>query len=637
MPNLSSVLFSAAFKKLSLSLVLCFLLPNLQAKHALTLYDEPPKYAADFSHFDFVNPNAPQGGTLKLADYGTFDSLNPFIAKGNVQGNIGLIYETLTYQTPDEPFTVYGLLAIDIERQNDNSGVIFRLNPNAKWHDGKSITAADVKFTFELLLKEGHPAYKHYYADVANVETIDDLTVVFNFKHQGNRELPLILGSLQILPKHYWVDRDFSKTSLEPPLGSGPYKVGKIKAGRNIEYVKAKNWWGANLPVNKGLYNFNKITIDYYRDMAVALEAFKGGQFDVRQEYSAKDWAQGYKSKALDEGRIQMVEIPNHNPTGMQAYVFNLRRPIFQDIRVREALGLLFDFEWSNKQLFFNSYERTTSFFQGSELAATALPSPAELKLLNPLKDKLPKEVFSQVFTLPKTDASGMIRENKRKAYKLLVEAGFKIVDDQMIMPNGKPFKFEFMLHQVSLERVLLPFKRNLAELGITLEIRRVDVSQYINRMRSRDFDMTSVIWGQSNSPGNEQREFWHSSSSNNPGSRNFIGLENTAIDALVENVIAAHSRQDLITATRTLDRALQWGYYVIPNYHSPSWRIAYWHKFGRPKITPPYDYVMMSWWQENSKAQKSSTKNDAPNEVNQSLDQLIEQLEQEEAQNLKL
>jgi len=601
------------------------------AEHALTLYDEKPKYPADFTHFDFVNPNAPQGGTLKLADYGTFDSLNPFIAKGNVEGHIGLIYETLTYQSPDEPFTVYGLLAENMQKAPDNSSVAFTINAKAKWHDGNSVTAEDVKFSFDTLMQNGNPYYQHYYADVENVEIIDNLTVRFNFKHQNNRELPLTVGQLQILPKHFWSNRNFNKTSLEYPLGSGPYKVGNIKAGRSIRYDKVSNWWGQNLPVNKGMYNFKHIQIDYYRDMAVALEAFKGGNFDLRIEYSAKDWVQGYKSKALDDGRIQQIEITNHNPTGMQAYIFNLRRDIFQDIRVRRALGLLFDFEWANRQLFFNSYKRTLSFFEGSELAANEMPSENELKILTPLKDKLPPEVFTSVFTLPKTDGSGMIRANKRLAYKLLTEAGFKIVDDKMITPNGRPFKFEFMNHQVSLERVLLPFKRNLEELGIEMEIRRVDTSQFINRMRSRDFDMTSIIWGQSNSPGNEQREFWHSASSDNPGSRNFLGLKDEAIDTLVDNLIAAHSRDELITGARALDRALQWGYYLIPNYHSPVWRIAYWNKFGRPQQTAKYDYVLMSWWQEHNTPQKAAPSNleySSP-EDNSALNDLLQQIEQ--------
>jgi len=599
------------------------------AKHAITLYGEDPKYPADFSHFDFVNPDAPKGGTLKLADYGTFDSFNPFIAKGNVEGNIGLIYESLTYQSPDEPFTVYGLLAEDIERAEDNSSVTFKINPKARWHDGKSVTAQDVKFTFEQLLQHGHPYYQNYYADVDNVEIIDNLTIRFNFKHAGNRELPLILGSLQIIPQHFWQDKDITKTSLEPPLGSGPYKIGKVNAGRSISYDKVKNWWGENLPVNKGLYNFDHINIDYYRDMAVALEAFKGGQFDFRLEYSAKDWAQGYVSKALEDGRIQQIEIPNHNPSGMQAYIFNLRKPIFQDIRVRKALNLLFDFEWSNRQLFFNSYQRTVSYFQGSELAATDLPDSEELKLLEPLKDDLPAQLFKQVFTLPQTDGSGMIRNNKRLAYRLLTEAGFKIVDDKMITPSGLPFKFEFMNHQASLERVLLPFKRNLAELGIEMEIRRVDTSQFINRMRSRDFDMTSAIWGQSNSPGNEQREFWHSSSSENHGSRNFIGIQNKAVDTLVEKLIAASSRAELITAAKALDRVLQWNYYLIPNYHSPTWRIAYWNKFGYPQNTAKYDYVLMSWWQKHKSPVKAtkSVINNTENPDKDNLNAIIEQI----------
>jgi len=573
-------------------------------KHAITLYDEAPKYPANFSHFDFVNPNAPKGGRLKLASYGGFDSLNPFIPKGNVEGRIGLIYDSLTFQSPDEPFTEYGLLAETIDKADDNSSVTFNLNPKARWHDGQPVTAEDVQFTFEQLLKYGDPMYRHYYADVDKVEQLSERSVRFVFKRNDNRELPMILGQLQILPKHWWQTRDFSKTSLEIPLGSGPYRVEKLEAGRSIQYARVKDWWAADLPVARGFNNFERISIDYYRDMSVALEAFKGGQFDFNLEYSAKDWATGYASPALNDGRMLKMEIPNHNPVGMQAFVFNLNRPLFKDKRVREAIGLLFDFEWTNKQLFFGAYKRTTSFFENSEMAAHQLPSAEELAILEPLRGKVPDEVFKQVFTLPKTNGDGLIREQKRRAFALLQEAGYSIRNNQMVGPDDKPLAFEFMLHQTNLERVILPFKRNLSELGIDLQIRRVDVSQFINRMRSRDFDMTSAIWSQSNSPGNEQREFWHSSSADNPGSRNLIGLRDPAIDQLVEGLIRAGSRQSLINHARTLDRALQWGYYVIPNYHTDQWRVAWWNKFGRPKVTPLYDIGLMTWWQESEKAQ---------------------------------
>ena len=569
-----------------------------EPRHAITLYDEPPKYPANFQHFDYVNPDAPKGGTLRQQSVGGFDSFNPFIPKGNAVG-VGLIYDSLTYHSPDEPFTEYGLLAERIDKAPDNSYVRFILNPKARFHDGTPVTAEDVIFTFNILLEKGDPMYRHYYADVAQVVAEDKLRVRFDFKHQDNRELPLILGQIQVLPKHWWATRDFSKGDLEPPLGSGPYRIGKVAPGSAVTFERVKDWWAKDLPVSRGLYNFDRIQVDFYRDSQVALEAFKAGQFDINLEYSAKDWNTGYDSPALRAGKFVQLAIPNHNPAGMQGYVFNLRRPIFQDRRVREAIAQLFDFEWANKQLFYGAYKRTHSYFENSEMAATGLPSEAELKLLEPLRDKLPPEVFSQEFKPPVSDGSGIIREQSRRAYQLLTEAGYRIDNDKMIGPDGKQLAFEFLNFQPNLERVVLPFKRNLAELGIDLQIRRVDVSQYINRLRSRDFDMTSAIWPQSSSPGNEQREFWHSSSADNPGSRNLMGLRDPAIDQLVEGLIRSGSREELITHARALDRALLWGHYVVPNYYVDTWRVAYWKRFGRPPVTPLYDYGLMTWWEE--------------------------------------
>lgn len=569
-----------------------------EPRHAITLYDEPPKYPANFQHFDYVNPDAPKGGTLRQQSVGGFDSFNPFIPKGNAVG-VGLIYDSLTYHSPDEPFTEYGLLAERIDKAPDNSYVRFILNPKARFHDGTPVTAEDVIFTFNILLEKGDPMYRHYYADVAQVVAEDKLRVRFDFKHQDNRELPLILGQIQVLPKHWWATRDFSKGDLQPPLGSGPYRIGKVAPGSAVTFERVKDWWAKDLPVSRGLYNFDRIQVDFYRDSQVALEAFKAGQFDVNLEYSAKDWNTGYDSPALRAGKFVQLAIPNHNPAGMQGYVFNLRRPIFQDRRVREAIAQLFDFEWANKQLFYGAYKRTHSYFENSELAARGLPSEAELKLLEPLRDKLPPEVFSQEFKPPVSDGSGIIREQSRRAYQLLTEAGYRIDNDKMIGPDGKQLAFEFLNFQPNLERVVLPFKRNLAELGIDLQIRRVDVSQYINRLRSRDFDMTSAIWPQSSSPGNEQREFWHSSSADNPGSRNLMGLRDPAIDQLVEGLIRSGSREELITHARALDRALLWGHYVVPNYYVDTWRVAYWKRFGRPPVTPLYDYGLMTWWEE--------------------------------------
>ncbi len=572
-------------------------------QHALTLYGEPPKYPAGFSHFDYVNPDAPKGGTLRLAGLNGFDSLNAFIAKGNAGDQLGLIYDSLTYHSPDEPFTEYGLLAEKIEKAPDNSFVRFHLNPKARFHDGTQVTAEDVKFTFMTLIEKGHPAYRHYYADVAEVVVESDLRVRFDFKHSGNRELPLILGQIQILPKHWWEKRDFDKTSLEPPLGSGPYRISQVEAGRSLRFERVKDWWAKDLPVARGQYNFDVIHIDYYRDMSVALEAFKAGRFDFNLEYSAKDWATGYDSPALRDGRIIKEAIANHNPVGMQGFAFNLRRELFQDRRVREALALLFDFEWTNKQLFYGAYKRSHSYFENSEMAARGEPDEAQLKLLEPLRGQVPDEVFGPIYLPPVSDASGIIRDQARRAYQLLQEAGYRVENDKMVNAQGQPLAFEFIIAQANLERVILPYKRNLAALGIDMQIRRVDASQYINRMRSRDFDMTSMVWSQSNSPGNEQREYWHSSSADNPGSRNYLGLKDPAIDALVDGLIGADSRQSLIDHARALDRVLIWGHYVVPNYYVDSWRIAHWRHLQRPAVPPQYDYGLMTWWYDRSTA----------------------------------
>ena len=582
------------------------LLGSAQAapQHAITLYDEAPKYPANFKHFDFVNPDAPKGGTLRLSDFGGFDSLNPFIAKGNSAPQINLIYDTLTFHSLDEPFTEYGLLAEKIEKDPEHRFVRYYLRPEAKFQDGTPVTAEDVVFTFETLMKDGDPMYRNYYADVDKVVAEDKLRVRFDFKRPGNRELPLILGQLQILPKHWWASRDFAKTSLEPPLGSGPYRVAKVDPGRSIRYERVKDYWAKDLPVNRGFNNFDAVVVDSYRDLTVALEAFKAGQFDFNEERIAKNWATAYDSPAIRDGRIVRQELHNDNPWGMQGFAFNLRRPVFQDARVREAISLLFDFEWTNKQLFFGSYKRDRSYFENSEMAAHELPDAQELAILEPLRGKLPPQVFDSVYEPPVSDGSGIIREQKRKAYKLLLEAGYKIVDDRMVGPDGKPLSFEFMLVQADFLRVLLPYKRNLAELGIDMQIRVVDISQYINRLRSRDFDMMVASWPQSNSPGNEQREFWHSASADNPGSRNFIGLRDPAIDALVDSLIKADSRESLVRHARALDRALQWGHYVVPNWYLDTWRLAYWNRIAHPAKLPPYSYALMTWWQARDKAE---------------------------------
>ncbi|MCO7517488.1 extracellular solute-binding protein [Pseudomonas guariconensis] len=579
-------------------LLACLSLPALAApQHALTLYDEPPKYPADFKHFAYVNPDAPKGGTFRQSSFGGFDSLNPFINKGVSAENVSIIYDTLMRQSLDEPFTEYGLVAGKIEKAPDNSWVRFYLRRQARFHDGHPIRAEDVVFTFETLIKQGAPLYRQYYADVAEVVAEDPLRVLFRFKHKNNRELPLILGQLPVLPKHWWESRDFTRGDLEIPLGSGPYKIARVKAGRSIRYERVEDYWAKDLPINRGFYNFDVMTFDAYRDNTVALEALKAGQFDYWLETSAKNWATAYNVPAVRDGRLIREELPNGNPTGMQGFIFNLRRPVFQDVRVREALSLLLDYEWTNKQLFNGAYTRTGSYFENSEMAARGLPSAEELKILEPLRGKIPEQVFNEEFRNPVSDGSGMIRDQQRKAYRLLQEAGWKIVDDKMTDTQGKPVSIEFLLAQTEFERILLPFKRNLADLGIDLNIRRVDVSQYINRLRSRDFDMIVSGFPQSNSPGNEQREFWSSAAADNPGSRNFIGLRDPAIDQLVEALINADSRQSLIAHTRALDRVLLWGYYVIPNWHIKTWRVAYWNHIGHPEVSPKYDIGIDTWW----------------------------------------
>ncbi|HBS79933.1 MAG TPA: hypothetical protein DD989_15015 [Pseudomonas sp.] len=566
-------------------------------QHALTLYGEKPKYPPGFSHFEYVNPDAPKGGTLRQAGFGSFDSLNPFINKGVAADDIGLVYDTLTTNSLDEPFTVYGLLAEKIEKGPNNEWVRFYLRPEARFHDGEPVEAEDVVFSFETLISKGAPHYRGYYADVEKAVIENPRRIRFDFKHAGNRELPLILGQLPVLPKHWWEGKDFATGSMEVPLGSGPYRIERVEAGRSVRYARVEDYWGKDLAVNRGFYNFDHINIDYYRDNTVALQAFKAGHFDYWLETSAKNWATAYDIAAVKDGRIIKEDIANHNPQGMQGFIFNTRRDRLQDARVREALGLLFDFEWTNRQLFNGAYTRTTSYFDNSELASSGLPSKQELSILEPLRGQIPDQVFEKPFELPQTNADGIIRAQQRRAYELLTSAGWKIENDQMVDAEGKPVKLEFLLVQPDFERVLLPYKRNLASLGIELELRRVDVSQYINRLRSRDYDMIVSGFGQSSSPGNEQREYWHSASADNPGSRNYIGLKDPAIDVLVEKLIASDSRDELITRTRALDRVLLSGHYVIPNWHIKTWRVAYWSHLGHPEITPLYDVGLMTWW----------------------------------------
>lgn len=571
--------------------------------HALVLHGTP-KYDKTFTHFEYADPNAPKGGFLRHHEIGTFDTLNPFTLKGVAAAGIGNIFDTLTVKSEDEPFSIYGLIAESIEVPADHSWVSYRLRPEARFHDGSPLSAEDVVFSFEILRSKGHPFYRSYYANVTKAEAVGPHTVKFTFGGEVNRELPLIIGELPILSKRYWQDHDFDKTTLEAPLGSGPYRVTSVVPGRSVSYRRVDDYWAKDLPVNRGRYNFDTIRYDYYRDATVALEAFKAGEYDFRVENMAKSWAEGYVGPALDAGLIIKEEIPHEQPTGMQAFVFNTRRTIFQDPRVREALGYAFDFEWANKHLFYRAYQRTTSFFSNSELASQGLPNEAELQILELHRDKIPKEVFAEPYRPPATDGSGNIRPNLRQAIKLLRAAGWQIKHGQLIdNSTGIPFRFELLLVSPSFERVALPFKRNLERLGIHMSVRTVDTAQYQKRLDDFDFDMIVATLGQSLSPGNEQRDFWTSAKADVPGSRNFAGIKDPVVDQLVELVIAAPDRESLVDRTRALDRVLLWNHYVIPHWHVRHFRVAYWNKFGRPARAPKYALGFDTWWIDQAKA----------------------------------
>lgn len=570
--------------------------------HGLAMHGDL-KYAPDFKHFDYVNPNAPKGGDIRLGAIGTFDSLNSFIVKGTGAAGTNFIYNSLMTNAADEAFTEYGVLAEAVRTPEDRSWVEFRLRENARWHDGKPVTPDDVIWTFDTLLKEGRPFYRFYYGNVISAVKTGERSVRFNFKPGENRELPLIMGQLTVLPKHYWEGREFNKTTLEPPLGSGPYKISKVDAGRSITLTRVKDYWGADIPTEKGMNNFDTVHFDYYRDTTVALEAFKAGRFDYRSENASKLWATAYESPQVESGKIKKEEIAHNRSTGMQGFVFNTRRDMFKDKNVRKALAYAFDFEWSNKALFYGQYARTRSFFENSELAATGLPSAEELKILEPLRGRIPEEVFTTEYNPPSTEGKSGLRKNLRAASKLLSDAGWVIKGKQRVnAETGKPFEFEVLLVSPLFERIVLPFAQNLEKLGITARVRTVDTSQYRRRLDTYDYDVIVGGAGQSLSPGNEQRAYWGSEAADQEGGRNTIGIKDKAIDELVETLIAAPDRKSLITATRALDRVLQWGHYVIPQWHIPYDRVAYWNIFERPEITPDSGNQLMTWWVDPKK-----------------------------------
>jgi microcin C transport system substrate-binding protein len=564
------------------------------------------KYGPGFTHFDYTNPQAPKGGVMRYAAIGTFDTLNPFVINGVPADGISLIFDTLSASSEDEPASEYGLVAKTIDLAPDKLSVLYTLRKEARFHDGAQMTPADVIWTFETLQKNGLPAYREYYGDVTKVVQEGDRGIRFYFKSAKNRELPQILGQMPVLSKAYWSGRDFEKTTLTPPLGSGPYTIQSVDPGRSITYSRVKDYWGVDLPVNKGRYNVDTIRYDYYRDATIALEAFKAGQYDVRLENSSKDWATGYDSPALRAGLIKKEQIPNGLPSGMQGFGYNLRRPIFQDARVREALAYAFDFEWSNKNLFYGAYQRTRSYFDNSELAATGVPQGQELQILDKFRGQIPDAMFTTEYDPPKYDGSGNIRDGLRKALTLLTQAGWTFKDEKLVnAKTGQPFEFEILLDNPQFERIVLPFVDNLKRMGITARVRTVDTAQYERRMDTFDYDMTVVLFPESLSPGNEQREYWGSQAADEQGSHNVLGIKSKVVDVLVEELIQSPDRASLVAHTRALDRVLQYGYYVIPNFHLAAFRVAYWDKFRRPAISPKYGVGFDTWWVDPS-AEKS-------------------------------
>ncbi len=576
--------------------------------YALSIYGNP-KYPKNFTHFDYVNPNAPKGGTLKGFALGTFDSLNPFIQKGNPAAELStLVYNTLTIQSLDEPFSEYALVAESMTQGKDF--IIFHLNKKARFSDGTPILAKDVVFSFETLLQKGKIDFKRYYADVKSVKALNDLEVIFYFKTDSNKELPLILGQIPILPSHIYLKdgkNTFGENPLQIPVGSGAYRVKKFDLGRSITYERNPNYWAKDHPTQKGMYNFDEVIVEYYKDSAVAQTAFMAGEYDYRVESSAKVWANDYESKAKREGKIILQSFRHQLPSTLQGFFFNTRKPIFADKRVREAIFYAFDFEWSNKNLFYNQYERTTHIFHNSPFASSALPQGMELETLLPYKDKLDSRIFTQPYIVPITNGEKRrgenLRENLKYARDLLESAGFYIKNGVLYTPTHQPFSFEILISYEAFERICLPFAKNLKKLGIEAKIRKVDDSQYINRVRNFEYDMVIELLGQSLFPGNEQNYYWNSQVANTKGSKNFAGVQDSVVDELIAKLLNATSQEERIAIGKALDRVLLWGFYVLPHFNLPAFRIAYWHTIAMPSQIPPYGIDPYLWWSKGAKS----------------------------------
>jgi microcin C transport system substrate-binding protein len=588
-------------------------------KHGLSLFGEL-KYPEDFKRFDYVNAAAPKGGVARLMAVGTFDNFNTVVSgvKGSIAANIDVIYDSLMVPALDEVSTEYGLLAEAVSHPADFSSVTYRLRANAKWHDGKPVTVEDVIFSLESF-KKHHPQWSAYYSHVTKAEKTGEREVTFTFDGPGNRELPQIVGQLNVLPKHWWEGtdrsgkkRDISATTLEIPLGCGAYKIKEFIAGRTIAYERVADYWGKDLNVNIGRDNFNELRYEYFRDLTVALEAFKADALDWRTENSAKNWATAYDFPAVKDKRVVLEEFPNNSSGVMQGFAFNIRRGKFQDWRVRRAFNFAFDFEEMNRQIFFGQYKRIASYFEGLELAARGLPEGAELAILETVRDKVPADLFTKPYTNPVGGSPENTRANLREGVRLLREAGYEIRNQRLVNAStNEPFTVEFLLSSPDSVRFVEPYKPSLERLGISVTMRIADDAQYENRLRQWDYDIITAVWGQSLSPGNEQRGFWSTKAADQPGSRNLVGIKNPAVDTLIERLIFATSRADLIAATKALDRVLLWNHYVVPQWTYGKIRSARWDRYGRPDPLPKYGFSAFPtvWWWDAAKASKAGTR----------------------------
>jgi microcin C transport system substrate-binding protein len=581
-----------------------------ELRHGLSAFGEL-KYPADFKHLDYVNPAAPKGGritTIGTAALETFDSFNGFILKGDAAQGLGLIYDSLMAGSGDEPDAAYGLVAQSADVAPDKMSVTFRLRPEARFADGSAITADDVVFSLNVLKEKGHPSYRIRLRDVAGVEAIDPHTVRYTFTGPLVRDLPLAVAGLPVLPKAYYATREFDQTTLDPPLGSGPYKIGDFKPGGGgfVSYVRRDDYWGKSLPVNVGRFNFDEVRYEYFRDRTAQLQALKAGSIDLREEFTSRDWATAYDIPAVREGRLIRLTLPDETPGGAQGFFLNTRRPKLADIRVRKALDLAFDFEWTNKNMFYGLYTRTESFFENSDMKAMGKPTPAELALLEPFKDSLPPEVFAEPYRAPVSDGSGTDRKLLREAGKLLDAAGYTIKDGRRVNAQGEVLELEYLFTDPVSERIAGAYQKSLGLIGVILVSRRVDPAQYERRTKSFDFDITTRRYRMALTPGIELQNLWGSEQASIEGSGNLSGIRDPVIDALIKKVVEAKSRKELVTAARSIDRVLRAGHYWVPQWFKAAHHIVYWDKFARPALKPKFDRgILDTWWYDAEKAAK--------------------------------